>query len=100
MKTAWVIPLSTDRATSARCCPASTSPGFPTRSMKDAIREGIRTIAMIDAVQNQGDGKAIQPARAKSVNAGGTSERLRLSRIFQRDSGVSGFFRKRALGPG
>ena len=52
---------------------------------------------MIDAVQNQGDGKAIQPARARSVKAGDTSDRLRLSRIFQRDSRVSGFFRFKSL---
>ncbi len=74
--------------------------GFLERLMKDAIKEGIRTMPKTDAVQNQGDGSMVQPASARSVNAGDTSERLRLSKIFQRDSGVRGFFRKRALGPG
>ena len=100
VKIAWVTPLPADRAAPARCWLVSTSSGFFRTSMRELIKEGISTMPKSDAVQNQGDGSAVQPSSASSVNAGDTRLRRRLSRIFQRDSGLSGFFRERALGPG
>ena len=43
---------------------------------------------------------AVQPSSSRSVNAGGTRLRRRLSKIFHRDSPESGFLRRRAAGPG
>ena len=65
MKIAWVTPLPADRAAPARCCPGVTSSGFLRISMREAIKEGISMIAMIDAVQNQGDGSAVQPSSSE-----------------------------------
>jgi hypothetical protein len=53
--------------------------------MRLLIKEGISTIPMTDAVQNQGDDRMVQPSRRRKINAGGVRLRRRLSKIFQRD---------------
>ncbi len=49
-------------------------------------------IPSTDRVQNQADGKTVQPSSKRSVNAAGARLRRRLSNIFHWDSSESGFF--------
>ena len=88
------------RPTAARCCRRCRSSGFPSRSSREAISGGITRIPTTDSVQNQGDGRTVQPSSSSSVNAGGTRLRRRLSKSFQRDSAESGFFAAPPVGPG
>ena len=57
-------------------------------------------MAITDKVQNQADGRTVQPRSNRSVKAADTRLRRKLSKIFHRDSPESGFFWRCGPGPG
>ncbi len=73
------------------CWPARSDAGLRSRSTSSEASGGTNRMATPHSVQSQAGCSTVQPSSSSTVRAAGVRLRRRLSKIFPRDSGDSGF---------